>query len=84
MKNIARILLATYWVAVGYFPFKLNSYRRYYSEGIGCPKAGDCYVPGSEYLLSLDLLYMTAAVLLWPLACIKLYKVVQGLFARNS
>lgn len=83
MKKILGILLVGYWAAVGYFPFTLISYWRQYRAAIGCPQNGDCYVPGSEHLLDLELMIGTSAILLWPLACIKLYTAVLTVFARG-
>jgi hypothetical protein len=83
MKKIVSLLLLAYWVAVGYFPFALQSYWRQYAAAIGCPKVGDCYVPGSEHLLNLELLVGTAAVLFWPLASIKLYAVLRSWISRG-
>jgi len=60
---------SVWWLAVAYFPVALFQFERRYSEAIGCPKAGDCYVPGSEHLLSLDVMFFGSALLLWP-ACL--------------
>lgn len=35
-------------------------------DSIGCPPAGDCYVPGSEILINFDVLIIGLAIYLWP------------------
>jgi len=56
--NYFRSAVASIWrLAVAYLPVALFQFERRYSEAIGCPKAGDCYVPGSEHLLSLDVIF---------------------------
>src|SRR5438105_4567072 len=58
-----------WWLAVAYVPVAQFEFARRYSAAIGCPSSGDCYVPGSEHLLYLDMLFIGAALLLWP-ACV--------------
>lgn len=82
-KKFLGVLLVVYWAAVGYFPFVLISYWRGYHAAIGCPQNGECYVPGSEHLLGLELMIASAAILLWPLSGIKLYTAVRMVLARR-
>jgi hypothetical protein len=82
-KKFLDVLLVVYWAAVGYFPFVLISYWRRYHAAIGCPQNSECYVPGSEHLLGLELMIAIAAILFWPLACIKPYTAVRMVFAHN-
>jgi len=82
-RKFLGVLLVLYWAAVGYFPFVLISFWRGYHAAIGCPQNSECYVPGFEHLLGLELMIATAAILLWPLACIKLYTAVRMVFAHN-
>lgn len=84
MKKIVSVLLLAYWAAVGYLPFALHSYARQYSRAIGCPEIGDCYARGVEHLHEFSNLAAVASMLLWPLACIKLYCGIQDLFSRFS
>lgn len=70
VMNYFRYSVASiWWLAVAYLPVAIFRFERRYSEAIGCPKAGDCYVNGSEHLLSLDLMFFGSALLLWP-ACL--------------
>lgn len=55
-----------WWIAVARLPLSIRDLSASYAEDIGCPPRGDCYVPGSEILLSFDILVMGSAVLLWP------------------
>lgn len=68
MSHFRYFIAGIWWLAVAYVPVAIFQFGRRYAEAIGCPKAGDCYVPGSEHLLSLDLMFFGSALLLWP-AC---------------
>ncbi|HEY6973766.1 MAG TPA: hypothetical protein VI359_05630, partial [Nitrospiraceae bacterium] len=50
-----------------------------YEEAIGCPTSGDCYVPGSEHLLSIELLFFYAALIIWPVAAYNLWRQVRSI-----
>jgi len=63
---LRRLFVGIWWLAIGYLPITQFRFTRTYSEAIGCPKQGDCYVPGSEHLLSLDIQFLASAFLLWP------------------
>lgn len=69
MKYLRSLVAAAWWVAVGLLPVAQFRFIQRYSQAIGCPERGDCYVPGSEHLLSLDLIFFSSALLLWP-ACL--------------
>lgn len=69
MSYFRSSVASIWWLAVAYLPLAIFRFGRRYGESIGCPKAGDCYVPGSEHLLSLDLMFFGSALLLWP-ACL--------------
>jgi hypothetical protein len=66
MSYLRRILAGIWWLAIGYLPISQFRFIRTYSEFIGCPAHGDCYVPGSEHLLHLEMLFFASAFLLWP------------------
>lgn len=66
MIFLRRLLAGIWWLAIGYIPVAQFRFIRSYSEAIGCPKQGDCYVPGSEHLLALDVQFLGSAFLLWP------------------
>ncbi|MCL4469880.1 MAG: hypothetical protein ACYC05_11680 [Sulfuricella sp.] len=66
MSYLRHILAGIWWLAIGYLPVSQFRFIRTYSEFIGCPARGDCYVPGSEHLLHLDMLFFASAFLLWP------------------
>lgn len=69
LKSIAAIF---YWLFVGALPIAIFRFGRKYAESIGCPASGDCYAPGSEHLLSIDILFFYAVLVLWPVAVYKL------------
>jgi hypothetical protein len=66
MKLLLRTLKFAWWLAVAYIPIAQAKVYRDFATSIGCPPAGDCYVPGSEHLLGMDLLNFFSAVVLWP------------------
>jgi hypothetical protein len=61
-----------YWIIVACIPASIFLFEREYTAAIGCPTSGDCYVPGSEHLLYIDMLFMFSAVVLWPLVLWKI------------
>jgi len=69
MKAVGRMLKFGWWLAVGYIPLMLWHFYRDFHAAIRCPVSGDCYVPGSEHLLRIELNAAWSAVLLWP-ACL--------------
>jgi hypothetical protein len=77
MKVFKAIFKILFWIVVAYIPVYWWRFERLYSEAIGCPKRGDCYVPGSEHLLTIEMGIFLSAIILWPLA---LWKVVDTLF----
>jgi hypothetical protein len=58
-----------------------------YRGAIGCPASGDCYVPGAELLIDMQLLAAGSAVVLWPLflwyAVFKPWRVHRTLRKQN-
>lgn len=66
MIYLRRLFMGIWWLAIGYIPVAQFRFIRSYSEAIGCPKQGDCYVLGSEHLLALDVQFIFSAFLLWP------------------
>jgi hypothetical protein len=67
VKAWSIVLVKTlWWLMVARLPISINQLSASYAKQIGCPASGDCYVPGSELLLSFDVLAMGSAVLLWP------------------
>lgn len=69
MNYFRSIVTSIWWLAVAYLPVALFQFERRYSKAIGCPQTGDCYAPGSEHPLSLDVMIFGSALLLWP-ACL--------------
>jgi hypothetical protein len=65
-KCIFGMIRSLWWLLVAHLPVSIHQLSRSYAKQIGCPSAGDCYVPGSELLLDFDLLVMGSALLLWP------------------
>jgi len=66
MKHFISLSKWLWWFSVGYIPVALFNLERQFMESIGCPPAGDCYVPGSEILLDFDILVIGLAIPLWP------------------
>lgn len=66
MIYLRHLFIGIWWLAIGYIPIAQFRSIRSYSDAIGCPKHGDCYVPGSEHLLALDVQFLASAFLLWP------------------
>jgi hypothetical protein len=77
MKILRAILKILLWVVVAYIPVYWWRFERAYSAAIGCPKTGDCYVPGSEHLLAIDTGIILTAAILWPLAFWKVLDVLS-------
>ena len=69
MKYLVRTLKTVWWLALAYIPLAQAKIYREFATSIGCPPAGDCYVPGSEHLLGMDILNFFSAVVIWP-ACL--------------
>lgn len=69
MKPLIPAVVWLWWLAVAYVPVAQVQFIRRYSAAIGCPPTSECYVPGSEHLLYLELLAFGSAFLLWP-ACL--------------
>ena len=75
MKILKTIFKILWWMVVAYIPVYWLRFERTYSAAIGCPKSGDCYVPGSEHLLAIDTGIILTAVILWPLANTRVIRV---------
>lgn len=67
MKLVSWLARVVWSAAVAYLPIALWKLEKVLASDLGCPPAGDCYVPGSEHFLQFDLLISVAAVLLWPM-----------------
>ena len=65
-------------MVVAYIPVYWWRFERLYSKAIGCPERGDCYVPGSEHLLTIEMGIFLSAAILWPLVFWK----VLGVFSE--
>jgi len=65
-----------FWMAVAYIPVYWWRFEKTYSAAIGCPKSGDCYVPGSEHLLAIDTGIILTAAILWPLPFWKVFNLL--------
>ena len=74
LKTIFQMLL---WMLVACVPVYWWRFERAYSAAIGCPKQGDCYVPGSEHLLTIEMGIFLSAIILWPLAFWKVLGVLS-------
>ncbi|MBH9551500.1 hypothetical protein [Inhella gelatinilytica] len=83
MRVLLFVVHQIWWLAVAYLPIAQFRLRQTYSRSIGCPEAGDCYVPGSEFLLNLDLLIFCSGFVLWPL-CVHHFIVRPWLAYRRA
>lgn len=75
MKVVVHALRLLWWFGAGSLPFLISRYYQSYRQAIQCPTSGDCYTPGSEHLLGLELLAAFSALTIWPL--LVWYAVVQ-------
>jgi hypothetical protein len=67
MKYFLLVSRITWWLAAAYIPIAQLRFYQGYRLAIACPSNGDCYTPGSEHLLGMELLFIGSAVILWPL-----------------
>jgi hypothetical protein len=67
MKFLRYSLRLIWWLAAAYIPVAQYQFYEGYRRAIACPASGDCYTPGSEHLLGMELLFFGSAVVLWPL-----------------
>jgi len=77
MKVFKYIFKVLFWMVVACIPVYWLHFEKVYSEAIGCPKRGDCYVPGSEHLLTIEMGIFLSAAILWPLAFWKVLGVLS-------
>jgi len=84
MLYLKIIVKIAYWVIVACVPLSIFIFEREYSAAIGCPKSGDCYVPGSEHILNIDMLVMFSAVVLWPLVFWKISGYIWSVLRGSS
>lgn len=86
MARMLTIVKLSWWLAVGYIPIALSSLNVEYRKLIGCPKQGDCYVKGSELLLSFDITTIAISFLLWPVCLwfLGLNKIVRIIWSNKT
>ncbi len=68
-----QVLKIAWWAALALFPFALLRTLRQLATAIGCPPAGDCYVPGAGIIFNLELMIgafigFVVPVCLWRVA----------------
>ena len=56
------------WGALSSVPVMIEVAKVRHMDALGCPPAGDCYVPGSESLIYWDVAALAIAAIVWPLA----------------
>ena len=83
MSKLRQVPQLIYWLAVGYIPIAMFRSVREYEVAIGCPAQGDCYVLGSEHILSFDIVFLYAAILLLPLAAWKIIQSAKALISAT-
>ena len=84
MKVFKSIFKVLFWMVVAYIPAYWWRFERMYSEAIGCPQRGDCYVPGSEHLLTIEMGIFLSATILWPLAFWKVLDVLSEFMKQTG
>ena len=67
MKVLAYFLRLLWWLGAASLPLLINRYYHSFRQAIQCPASGDCYTPGSEHLLAIELLIAFSAFTVWPL-----------------
>lgn len=68
MKRLFLTLIGLmFWVGAAIQPFLIHRFIGSYRRAIGCGQPGDCYMPGAEHLLGLQLLLVFSAITIWPL-----------------
>lgn len=67
MKFLRHALRLLWWLSAVCIPVAQFRFYESYRRAIACPASGDCYTPGSEHLLGMELLFFGSAVILWPL-----------------
>ena len=67
MKIVVYLVRLFWWLGAAAVPFVVNGYYHSYRQAIQCPVSGDCYTPGSEHLLGIELLMAFSAFTIWPL-----------------
>ena len=67
MRIVAHCVRLLCWLGAVAVPLLVNRYYHSYRQAIQCPVYGDCYTPGSEHLLGIELLMAFSALTIWPL-----------------
>lgn len=67
MKYFLLVLRTLWLLAAAYIPIAQHRFYEGYRRAIACPLNGDCYTPGAEHLLGMELLFIGSAAILWPL-----------------
>ena len=67
MKMALYCLRLLWWLGAASVPLFVHRCYDSYRIAIQCPASGDCYTPGSEHLLGIELLFGFSAVAIWPL-----------------
>lgn len=67
MKILGHCLRLLWWFGAASLPLFISRYYQSYRQAIQCPASGDCYTPGSEHLLGIELLIAFSALTIWPL-----------------
>ena len=67
MNFLRHALRTLWWLAAAAIPIAQHQFYESYRRAIACPSYGDCYTPGSEHLLAMELMFFGSAVILWPL-----------------
>jgi len=82
LKLLRTVLRVLWWALAAAIPVVQYRFHDSYRRAIGCPASGDCYVPGAELLLDMQLLAAGSAVVLWPLCA--WYAIVKPWRARRA
>ena len=80
MRSLPKGLLV--WICLACVPILLIVVARWYALSIGCPRSGDCYVPGSEDLIYYDGLAFLSVLVIWPVCVLRLMWALWRRFVR--
>jgi hypothetical protein len=67
MKIAMFCMRLLWWLAAASIPLLNHRFYETYRNTIQCPAYGDCYTPGSEHLLGIEMLVAFSGVAIWPL-----------------
>lgn len=71
-----------YWLALAYLPLQIVDLQVEIETFLGCVETGPCY-KGSHGLVPPQMLYLYAAMLIWPYCLLMLRRLAQKIMAAR-